>query len=224
MGMNPGVYARVSTVDQDQDRQLKECTEYLLNQHDIDRGEIDYYQDTGSGGNTGRDGFQQLLEDAEKGRIDSIVVHEISRLSRSISDLSATVDRLESAGVSLHVVSRDLTIDPTQSDPMTEAMMYLMGVFAQLERDMLRERTRSGIRAAQREGKHTGRTPYGFDTDADGYLTPNEDYETAVVALERLQAGDSKRSVAKATGISRRTLGRIEDRAEMYEMGASTDN
>lgn len=217
MCMDPAVYARVSTADQDRERQLEECTEYVLNRYDVNRGEIRYFEDTGSGGDTEREAFQKLLDAAESGSIDSIVVHEISRLSRSMTDLSATVDRLESAGVSLHVVSRDLTIDPTESDPMTEAFLYLMGVFAQLERDMLQERTRSGIRAAQRAGKHTGRTPYGFDTDADGYLTPNEDYETALVALERLQAGDSKRSVAKATGISRRTLGRIEDRAEMYE-------
>lgn len=214
--MNAAVYARVSTAGQEIDRQLEQSTEYLLSRGHS-RNAIEYYRDTGTGGNTDRDGFQRLMTDAEADEIDVVAVHELSRLSRSMTDLAASVDRLKDAGVTLHVVDRDLSLDPADTDPMTEAFFYLMGVFAQLERDMIRGRVRSGIQAAQEAGKHTGKPPYGFDTDSDGYLTPNENYETAVVALERLDAGDSKRSVANATGISRRTLGRMQERREMYE-------
>ena len=215
--MNPAVYARISTDKQDRQRQLEACTEYVLSSFDVERSAITYYEDTGTGGNTQREAFQRLLSDVENGEVDAVVVHEISRLSRSMTDLSATIDRLKDAGVALHIYDRDLVVDPESNDPMTEAFLYLMGVFAQLERDMIQQRIRSGIREAQRQGKHTGRTPYGFTTDDEGYLIPNDDYETACIALEQLQAGRSKRSVSKATGISRRTLGRIEERGEMYE-------
>jgi DNA invertase Pin-like site-specific DNA recombinase len=218
--MKPAVYARVSTGQQELQRQLETCTEYALSKFDVERSALTYYRDTDTGSDTKRDGFQQLLSDVESGVVSDVVVHEISRLSRSMTDLSATVDRLKDAGVGLHVYDRDLVIDPESNDPMTEAFFYLMGVFAQLERDMIRQRVRSGIREAQRQGKHTGRTPYGFTTDDEGYLIPNDDYETACIALEQLQGGESKRSVAKATGISRRTLGRIEKRAEMYTVKA----
>lgn len=214
--MEPAIYARVSTDEQDLQRQLEACTEYALSTFDVARSQITYYEDTGTGGDTQRQAFQALLSDVESGVVDAVVVHEISRLSRSMSDLSATVDRFKDAGVALHVYERDLVVDPASDDPMTEAFFYLMGVFAQLERDMIRQRVRSGIREAQRQGKHTGRTPYGFTTDDEGYLIPDEKYETACVALERLHAGESRRSVSKATGISRRTLGRIEERQEMY--------
>jgi DNA invertase Pin-like site-specific DNA recombinase len=215
--MNPVVYARVSTGEQELHRQLESCTEYALSTFDVERSEVTYYDDTETGSDTKRDGFQQLLSDVESGSVDAVTVHEISRLSRSMTDLSATVERLKDAGVALHVVDRDLIVDPASEDPMTEAFFYLMGVFVQLERDMIQQRITSGIREAQRQGKHTGRTPYGFTTDDEGYLIPNDDYETACIALERLQGGESKRSVANATGISRRTLGRIEKRAEMYQ-------
>lgn len=215
--MKPAVYARVSTEEQDLQRQLDETTDYLLSRFDVERGDVEYYKDTGSGGDTQRKAFQELLTAVENGDHDTVVVLELSRLSRSMSDLSDTVERLKNDGASLHVVSRDLQLDPEKNDPMTEAFFYLMGIFAQLERDMLRERTRSGIEAAQKAGKHTGRPPYGFTTNSEGYLQPDENYDTAVVALEKLDAGESKRSVANATGISRRTLGRLEENREMYE-------
>ena len=66
-------------------------------------------------------------------------------------------------------------------------------------------------------GKQTGRPPFDFDVGPEGYPSSNDDFETALVILDRLDRGDSKRSVASSAGVSRRTVGRIENRREIYE-------
>lgn len=91
-----------------------------------------------------------------------------------------------------------------------------MGTIAQLEADMIRERSRSGIEAAKRAGKHVGRPPFSFDVNGDGYLSPNENYDMAVEILERIEKGESKRSTARYADVARSTVGRIVDRADLY--------
>ena len=71
--------------------------------------------------------------------------------------------------------------------------------------------------AAKALGKQTGRPPFGFDVGPEGYPSPNDDFETALVILDRLDRGDSKRSVANGAGVSRRTVGRIGQRRDIYE-------
>ncbi|WP_158055960.1 recombinase family protein [Halorussus halophilus] len=213
--MTTAIYARVSTDDQSIDRQQEECYNYCRNQ--LDDSSPEFYSDKGSGGDTDRTEFQKLLSSVNDGEIETVVVLELSRLSRSMRDLTATLETFEDYSTGLHVISRGLTLDPENKDPMTDAFFYLAGTFAELEREMIRERTKSGIKAAKEAGKHVGAPPKGFDTDDDGYLIPNENYDRCVTALEMLDDDESKRSVAKHTGISRRTLGRIQERSELYE-------
>ena len=74
-----------------------------------------------------------------------------------------------------------------------------------------------GLTAAREQGKHTGRAPFGFDVGPEGYLSPNEDFDTAVVILNELDRGDSKRSIAQSAGVSPSTVGRIEARRDIYD-------
>jgi len=89
--------------------------------------------------------------------------------------------------------------------------------FAELEADIKRENTRQGMAAAKALGKQTGRPPFGFDINAEGYLSPNDNFETALIILDRRDRGGSKQSVARNAGVSRRTVGRVENRREIYE-------
>ena len=131
-------------------------------------------------------------------------------------DLSNTVDNLKENEASLHIVNRRMDLDPDEPEPMTEAFFYLSGIFAQLEADMVRERTISGVRAAQDAGKHTGRPPYSFDSDEDGYLVLNDNFDKAMTILDELDRGESKRSLARNFGISRGTMSNIEEKEEFY--------
>lgn len=88
------------------------------------------------------------------------------------------------------------------------------------------ERVRSGIRAAQKAGKWTGRPPRGFEVGGDGYLhvAPTEFLETRE-ALARVERGDSRRKVSEEAGIPYSTLSRLyEDRRELYLADETDDD
>ena len=196
------LYCRVSTADQSLDRQQNETWEYATDHLDADPNTVTVYADKSTGRDTGRDEFQDLLSKIRDGAVDHVVVLELTRLTRSMRDLSELVDLFQDHDTGLHIIDRGLDLSPTNSDPMAEAFVYLTGVFAQLEADMMRERTMSGIRAAQDAGKHTGRPPYGFDT--------------ARAVIDRIEAGESVRSTARHAGIARSTVRNITDRKDLY--------
>ena len=211
------IYARVSTDDQSLDRQKNEAWDYATDTLDVPPSTITVYEDKGTGRDTQRDGFQQLMERVRAGDVDRVIVLEVSRLSRSMRDLATTIETLvDENDTGLHILGMNLALEPDCDEPYQRAFINIMGTIAQLEADMIRERTRSGIEAAKSAGKHTGRPPFGFDV-VNGYLSPNEDYDTAVEVLDRIEKGESKRSTARYAGVSRSTVGRILERAELYQ-------
>lgn len=111
----------------------------------------------------------------------------------------------------------DAHLDTAAIDDHT--MLRAIGIAAELEASVNSERTREGIAAAQAEGKHVGRPPFGFDTDGNGNLVPNENFETALAVIEQIEAGDSKRSTARDAGITRATVRNIMNRKELYRFG-----
>ncbi len=108
----------------------------------------------------------------------------------------------------------EIALAPNDSDPYTRA--FLTATFAELEAEIKLENVREGIAAARDQGKLHGRPPFGFDVGAEGYLTPNDDFEKAVVALDEVDKGTSKRSLARSPGIARSTVRKIADNRERY--------
>ena len=150
------------------------------------------------------------------GEVERVIVLEVSRLSRSMRDLATTVETIVNENdTGLHILDMNLAIEPSEEDPYQCAFVNIMGTIAQLEADMIRERTRSGIEAAKQAGKHTGRPSFGFDV-ADGYLTPNEDYDIAVEIIDRIEKGERKRLTARHAGVARLTIDRILERKDLY--------
>jgi len=88
---------------------------------------------------------------------------------------------------------------------------------AELEAKKIKENTIEGLRAAEAEGKWLGRPPYGFSTDDDGYLQPNENYSNAIQAIEGVEELDwSHRKAARHSGVPRRTVPNLLERKELY--------
>ena len=173
------LYARVSTDDQSLDRQREETWNYTTETLDVAPGAIEVYEDTGTGRDTQRDGFQDLMRDVRAGEVARLIVLEVSRLSRSMRDLATTVEAIvDESDTGLHILDMNLALKPGDDDPYQRAFLNTMGTITQLKADMIRERVRSEIGAAKRNGKHTGRPPFGFDV-TNGYLTPNQDYDVA---------------------------------------------
>jgi DNA invertase Pin-like site-specific DNA recombinase len=213
-------YLRVSTADQSMDRQLSNTTDFALaNWREIDRGDLSYFRDHSTGTNTEREGYKRLMQRAEEGALDAVVVHSVSRVCRSIRDLERTADRLAGDGVSLHIVSEGLSLLPGDEDPYNRAMFRLLGVFAELEAAITRQRVREGIAARQaNEDYHHGPAPLGFAKD-DGRLIEAENYHRVVEVLDQVAKDEmSKRQAAKELDTSRPTINRSLERGELYAL------
>ena len=211
-------YARVSTKDQTLDRQLTGIFEYAEREFGVNRSDVDIYRDKSTGTDVERSGYQALVEAVDAGEVDVVVVYEVSRVARSISDLSRTAERVEAAGAELHVVSEGLTIRPGDGDPYQDALFQLLGVFAELEAKIKRKNVAEGIAARQESDEyHHGPAPLGFEKD-DGRLIEGPEYHRVVSVLDEVARGEkSKRQAAKELDTSRRTVQRaIEERAGLY--------
>lgn len=211
-------YARVSTKEQTLDRQLTGIFDYAEREFGLPRNDIEIYRDKSTGTNVERSGYQRLVEAVDAGDIDAVIVYEVSRVARSISDLSRTAERVKAADAELHVVSEGLTLRPGDDDPYQDALFQLLGVFAELEAKIKRKNVAEGIAARQESDEyHHGPAPLGFEKDS-GRLIEAGNYDRVCVVLDRVVRGDlSKRKAADELDTSRRTIQRaIEQRPELY--------
>ncbi len=153
--MKIGLYARTSTSDKGQDieLQLKPLREYAKAREWEIFGE---YKDIGeSGSKSRRPEFDRLLNDARKRRIDSIMVWKLDRFGRSLKSLVVTLEELRTLGIEFVSYTENLNF----STPAGRAMTNLIGVFAEFERDLIRERVKAGQENAKSKGIRIGRRP-----------------------------------------------------------------
>lgn len=171
-------YVRVSTVDQNPERQLAHVP--------VDRT----FADMASGKDAGRPQLEALLAFARVG--DTVVVHSMDRLARNLDDLRQIVQSLTRRGVGVEFVKERLTFTGEDA-PMATLLLSVLGAFAEFERALIRERQREGIALAKQRGVYRGR---------------KKALSTAQVAelRRRLAAGEKKAQLARAYGISRETL------------------
>jgi len=211
-------YARVSTWEQTLDRQLTGIFEYAEREFGADRSAVTIYRDKSTGTDVERTGYQEIMQRVDDGEIDVLVVYEVSRVARSIRDLSRTADRIRDAGGELHVVSEGLTLQPGDDDPYQDALFQLLGVFAELEAKIKRKNVSEGIAARQENDEyHHGPAPLGFEKDS-GRLIEGANYDRVCSVLDRVARDDlSKRQAAKELDTSRRTVQRaVEQRGDLY--------
>lgn len=230
--MNAAIYARVSTADQNLQRQLDECHDYL-DQHYPDTEQADEYADIVSGANENNgDEYQRLWDAIDAGEYDVVVVHEISRLSRlGPTEIHQFIQHCLEHGTGIESLDVGLSIrvdDPALQQTVYTMIANIMGDLAKIEHQQKLDRISSGIRTAQRAGKWTGRAPRGFYVGDDKRLHVDpEEFLNTRHAIERVVAGESKRQVAKDSGIPRSTLSDLcsdEERKAMYLEGTAGDN
>ena len=150
--MRAGIYLRVSTDDQTTDNQRAALTA-MVERRGWTLAEI--YRDHALSGmlpGEKRPGFNKMLGDVRKGRMDVIVAWSIDRLGRSTLDLHVTLAAIHAAKVNIVLYEGDL--DTTT--PQGELMFSIMAVFAQFERRMISERVKAGLSRARIQGKRLG--------------------------------------------------------------------
>jgi DNA invertase Pin-like site-specific DNA recombinase len=156
------IYLRVST-----DGQTTENQRLELHTAIAARGWtlVQVYSDNGISGAKGREkrpAFDQLLKDAVRRQFDVIAAWSVDRLGRSLQDLVAFLGEVHGAGVDLYLHQQ--AIDTTA--PAGKAMFQMMGVFAEFERAMIRERINAGLARARAQGKRLGRPPVDATAEA----------------------------------------------------------
>jgi len=181
------LYLRVSTLDQHPETQL-----YDLQQMAVQRDYqiVAQYTDKVSGAKARRPGLDEMMADARRGRFDVVLVWASDRLARSVKHFLEVLDELNHLNVEF--VSFREQIDT--GGPLGRAIIVIIGVVAELERSLIVERVRAGMRRAKLEGRHIGRKP--LDLDRIGILR------------DRTQ-GQSLGQLAKSYHVSRATIHRV---------------
>lgn len=149
--MKAAIYVRVSTKDQTTLNQ-----ELILNEY-CERNKIELtkiYRDEGiSGSKTSREGLDLMLQDMRRGLFDTIIVWKLDRLGRSTQHLLQILSELQSKRVRLICI--DMNIDT--ETPQGKFFFTIVGAFAELEREIIRERIYAGLARAKSQGKSLGR-------------------------------------------------------------------
>lgn len=171
-------YIRVSSFDQNPDRQLEEIK--------VTRA----FTDKASGKDTQRPELERLISFVREG--DTVVVHSMDRLARNLDDLRHIVQDLTKRGIRIEFVKEGL-IFTGEDSPMANLMLSVMGAFAEFERSLLKERQREGITLAKQRGVYRGRKR-SLNT------------EQISEVRHRIEAGEKKAQVARDMNISRETV------------------
>ena len=192
--MRVAIYVRVSTGEQTTENQKLELLNVIQQ-----RGWkiVKTFEDEGISGAKGRSGrpaLDDMLKRCVKGEFDVVMAWSVDRLGRSLSDLIALLSELNAANVQLYLHQQAL--DTTT--PSGRAMFQMIGVFAEFERSMIRERVLAGLSRAKANGVRLG-----------GVLKLNKK-ERADVRYS-LEMGESVINVAKDYDVSRQTIYRIRD-------------
>ena len=145
-------YVRISSADQNEERQLKALENFGKPMHKI-------FIDKCSGKDTNRPQFQKMMDYVRDG--DVVIVCDYSRLARSSTDLLRTVQELQDKGV--EIVSLRERLDTTT--PEGRFMLTVFAGLAQFEREIMKERQREGIAIAKAQGKYKGRQPIPVDEE-----------------------------------------------------------
>lgn len=187
-------YIRVSTVEQNPDRQLE-------GMH-LDKRFVDY----ASAKSTDRPQLKQMLEFVRED--DSVVVHSMDRFARNLRDLKELVDGLVKRKVTVEFVKENLIFSGEQS-ATSNLVLHLMGAFAEFEYAFIKERQREGIEIAKRKGRFRGGTK-------------KIDAEKLEILRRELLTRKTKSQIAVDLGVSRFTLYRYINQINQ-ELANGTD-
>jgi len=181
------IYMRVSSVDQHPETQAHD-----LRQMAAQRGYeiVNEYTDRISGTKAKRPGLGDLMKDARHGKFDVVLVWASDRIARSVKHFLDVLEELNR--LNIEFVSFREQIDT--GGPLGRAIVVIIGAIAELERNLIVERVRAGMRRARLEGRHIGRMPLVLDREA-------------ICSDRRL--GQSLRQIARCHRISTATVRRV---------------
>ncbi len=178
-------YARVSTEGQNLDRQID-----ALMAAGVSRKHL--YCEKMTGTKSDRPELNKLLEDLEIG--DTVIIADLTRISRSTKDLLEIVQRIKDKGAYIRSI-KDTWLDTTSNNPYNDFLLTVMSGLSQLERDLISQRTKEGLASAKARGRNGGR--------------PSKQNEKSEMVMALYDSGMKIADIARNTELSRSTVNRI---------------
>jgi DNA invertase Pin-like site-specific DNA recombinase len=193
------LYTRVSTLDQHPETQLLDLRQ-MAGQRGFEI--VAEFSDTISGTKARRPGLDQMMREARRGRFDVVLVWASDRIARSVKHFLDVLDELNHLGIEFASFREQIDT----GGPLGRAVVIIIGAIAELERNLIVERVRAGMRRAKLEGRQIGRRPLDLDRDA---------------ILRDRQRGRSLGQIAREHRVSRTTVHRVlHERANNQEQVA----
>lgn len=192
------VYVRVSTAEQAQsglglESQRARCLAYVEALGLADGCEVRVFEDAGvSAASVARPALQELLALVRRREVSAVVVLKLDRLTRNIRDLLELVDTMQRSGASLASVSERIDA----STATGRLMLQLLGVFAEFEREQIRERTRAAVAQKRARGEAHGFVPFGAREVAGRLQAVSDEIEAIDLMVRRRAEGASLRAIA----------------------------
>jgi DNA invertase Pin-like site-specific DNA recombinase len=191
------LYIRISTFCQKTDRQTQNAKDYDYVVEDKCSGATPFFE---------RDGGKRIEKMVLKNQVTSISVHQIDRLGRNLLDILNTIFYFNKKGICIHFVQqglRTLNDDGTENQ-ISKMIISVLGVVAEMERNLIKERQLEGIAIAKANGVYKGRKT-GTSTSTLDFLNKPKNK----IAVDRLKLGLKKSEVAKITGLHTNTITKI---------------
>ena len=180
-------YARVSTADQNLDRQIDQLIEKGVDKRNI-------YQEKVTGTKKDRPALNKMLDELQEG--DVVLITDLTRISRSTPDLLAIFDKIKEKGAAIRSI-KETWLDTSSENPYNHFLLTVMAGLSQLERDLISTRTKEGLQSARIRGRIGGR--------------PKIRNEKADLVLMMLNNGYKIKDIVAQTGLSRTSVYRIKN-------------
>lgn len=178
-------YARVSTIEQNLDRQIDALEKSGVNIRNI-------YKEKITGTKKDRPELNKMLDMLREG--DVVIITDLTRISRSTKDLLDIIEKIKGKGASIKSL-KDTWLDTTSDNPYNQFLLTVMSGLSQLERDLISQRTKEGLASAKARGRNGGR--------------PSKQNEKGEVVKALAASGMRIVDIVKETGLSRSTVNRI---------------
>lgn len=191
------LYARVSTIEQNTDRQRINEQEYKLVIEDKISGAVPFFE---------RPGGIEIIKLIERKALSELYVWQIDRLGRDVRDILNTIHFFNQYNICIHFISQGLrTLQPNgEENPVSKMIISILGIVGEMERSQIKERQIEGIKIAKLKGVYLGRKKGTSENTLD-FLSKTKNRK----AIDYLKRGYKKTEVAKIVGLNVNTITKI---------------
>jgi DNA invertase Pin-like site-specific DNA recombinase len=194
-------YIRVSTEDQAREGISLDAQKAKIEAYAAinDLALVEVIRDEGaSGKDLEREGMANLLDLVESGKVEAVIVYKLDRLSRRTLDTLSLIEKLESKGIAFHSISEKVDTKSATG----KFFLTIISAVAQMERDLIAERTKDALVHKKQIGEWTGRIPFGFRVE-NNRLVEDPDQIRVIQKAKRLRrSGKSLREISRAVSLS----------------------